>query len=50
MTPEWIPWESQWKCMKGSCDEEELVDKAESEGKVGKVGRLECLVEVEKME
>ena len=35
--------------MKGWCDEEESVDKAELEGKVEKVGRLECLVEVERM-
>ena len=48
-TPEWSLWESQWKCVKGWCDEEESVDKAELEGKVEKVGRLECLVEVERM-
>ena len=50
MTPEWSPWESQWRCVKGWCDEEELADKVELEDKVEKVGKLECLVEVEKME
>ena len=49
-TPEWSLWESQWKCVKGWCDEEESVDKAELDGKGGKVARLECLVEVERME
>ena len=37
--------ERLWKCVKGWCDEEESVGKVESEGKVEKVERLECLME-----
>ena len=50
MIQEWSLWESQWKCAKGWCDEEESVDKVELEGTAAKVAKLECLVEVGKME